>query len=273
MTEAYTPATVSAADLEALRGRLDRYLNRHGSRYGETPIPADQKDDVAQSILAEWWGDDWTAREMESLARHGRTLFAPTLSELGQHLRALLFHAGRARRRGWRAAGATERVADKRRDPEGSKGAGAGSVTGDPARLVAAVESATGELVLSKEASRHRSRRGMPLKYRPGLPIVSSRAPTAFKVMKRRNATGYTVDVVARHEDRTAIEIRKWVRYNFERVGQVPRRVEDNAHYVPTMGIGRVVRSKPNPARRPARKPLPEGTTVADVRTAIGLTE
>jgi len=271
MSDTYNAADISAADLEAVLRRLRRYLLRHGSPSGETPISADQFDDVQQSILADWLGDDWTARELESLARNGRTLFGPTLSDLGRHLRAMLFHAGRARKRGWRAEGATQRVADRRRDPEGFRGIGAGSVSADPARIVAAVESVSGELVLSRSAAAARSARGLPLKVRPGVSAIPADAPTTFRVMKRRNVKGWTIDVVERLEDRTRIEIRPWVEYRFERVGKVPHRVADNAYYVPTLGIGRVVRTRPNPAVQPVRKRLPAGVGAADIREAVGI--
>lgn len=268
--ESYNPATISSADLESVLARLDRYLRRHGSPYGETPIQADQLDDVRQSIILEWMADDWTRREFESLSRYGRSLFPPTLSTLGQHLRGILFHAGRSRRRGWRAEGATRRVADRRRDPGEFRGIGSGSVSADPARIVSAVESVSGELILSPRAIRHRSRRGLPLKYSGGVSAVSSKAPESFRVMKRRNTKGIFVRIVSRHSDRTCIEFAEWTRYNFERVGQVPHRVEDNAHYRPTMGIGRVVRSRPNPARAATRRKLPAGFGSAECREAIG---
>jgi hypothetical protein len=271
MSDSYNAADISAADLEAVMQRLRRYLLRHGSPSGETPIPADQFDDVQQSILVEWMADDWTARELESLARNGRTLFGPTLSDLGRHLRGMLFHAGRARKRCWRAEGATQRVADRRRDPEGFRGIGAGSVSADPARIVAAVESVSGELVLSVAAAAARSARGLPLRVRPGVSAVPDDAPTTFRAMKRRNVRGWTIDVVERLEDRTRIEIRRWVEYRFQRVGKVPHRVSDNAHYVPTLGIRRVIRSKPNPAIQPVRKKLPKGIGAADVREAVGI--
>ena len=76
--------------------------------------------------------------------------------------------------------------------------------------------------------------------------------------------------VLARHPDRTAIQIEKWIRYNFERVGKVSHRLEANAHYRPTMGIGRVCRSIPNPARAKSRKRLPTGIGSAECREAIG---
>ena len=245
MTDAYNPATIGPTDLASLLARLDRYLNRHGSRYGEQPIMDDQRDDIRQGIIADWLGDDWTAREIECLAKHGKTLFPPDLSEIGRHLRAVLFHAGRCRRRGWRAAGAKQ-VCRLERDAEDFSGAGQSSRAKDPARLVAAVESATGELVLSPAAARNRSRRRLPLKYRGGVAFTPDDSPRPFRLMRRRGKIGYTLDVVERREDRTVIDIRSYRVYRFERVGSVPNRD--------------VVRS---------RRPLPKGTGAAAAREAL----
>jgi hypothetical protein len=267
--DTYSPATISSTDLEAVAARLDRYLDRHGSRFGENPIPEDCRDDVRQSILADWLADDWTAREWQSLARHGRPLFGPDLSELGRHLRAILFHAGRARVRRWRAEGAKRGEASRRRGLEDFSGVGSGSRSADPALVVAAVESASGQLVLSRKAQRLRAMRGMPLRLRAGIPAVPAKAPRPFRLMKTRNTKGWTLEIVARHEDRTAIQFVPWVRYNFERVGSVPHRVEDNCHYRPTLGIGRVVRSRPNPARASRRKTIPAGIDAATMLEAV----
>lgn len=258
----YNPATISAADLHAIMARLDRYLARHGSAYGETPIPADTLDDVRQGILADWLGDDWTAREFEYISRNGRTLFPASLSTLGRHLRGMLFHAGRARRRCWRAAGAKRGEASRRRGLEDFQGAGSASRAADPALVVAAVESASGVPVLSKAAQRNRARRGLALKFRGGVPAVSSKAPKAFRVMKRRNAGGWIVEVVSRHQDRTCIAISRWTRYNFQRVGAVPHRIEW------TDAAGRW-HSEPNPVRRPAMRKLPKGVNAATIREAL----
>jgi hypothetical protein len=270
MNDTYNPATISAEELSAIIERVDRYLARHGAPSGETPIRDDQRDDVRQSILAAWWGDDWDSRDWESLTRHGRTLFPPTLSGMGRHLRAVLFHAGRARRRGWRSEGATRRVADRRREPEEFTGAGSASRASDPARILSAVESATGELVLSPAAQRYRSRTGLPLKYRGGVAFTPADAPRPFRVMRRRGRKVYTVDVVGRYETYTAIDIREAREYRFERVGSVPHRIEANSHYRPTLGIGRVVRSKPNPATAKSRKALPRGVTAGECRDIVG---
>jgi hypothetical protein len=223
----YDPTTISAADLYAVMGRVGRYLNRHGAAAGETPLRPDMAEDVHQSIMLEWQGDDWTAREFEYLARTGRTLFPPTLSELGQHLRAALFHAGRARVRHWRQPGQPQGSAadHRRRGLDDSKGAGMASRSADPALIVAAVESASGELVLSRTAACGRSRRGLPLKGRGGLPaVVAKQAEKRIRWFKTRNSKGRTIDVVARHDDRTDIAIREFTRFNFERRGTVGNR-------------------------------------------------
>jgi hypothetical protein len=224
----YDPTTIAAADLDSILTRLDRYLNRHGATNGETPLPDSMREDVRQSILADWLGDDWTARDFDYLARNGRTLFPPTLSAMGQHLRAMLFHAGRARVRRWRQAGQAQGSAadHRRRGMDDSRGAGMGSRSADPALILAAVESATGELVLSAAAAANRSRRGLPNRRRGGLSAVPAKmAEKRTRWFKTRNSTGYTIDVVARHDDRTDIVIREFTRHNFERRGTITNRV------------------------------------------------
>jgi len=245
----YDPTTIAAADLDAILDRLDRYLNRHGAANGETPIPESMRDDVRQSIITDWIGDDWTAREFEYLARNGRTLFPPTLSDVGQHLRAMLFHAGRARVRHWRQPGQAQGSAadHRRRGLDDTRGAGMGSRSADPALIVSAVESASGELVLSKTAAANRSRRGLPNRRRGGLSAVPAKmAEKRTRWFKTRNSKGYTIDVVARHEDRTDIVVREYVRHNFERRGTITNRA-----------MPRTV------------KKLPAGVTAADIRGAL----
>lgn len=272
MYDAYDPATIAADELSAILARVDRYLNRHGSTFGESPIRDDQRDDVRQSIILEWLSDDWTAREMDSLAQHGRPLFHASMSDMGRHLRAVLFHAGRSRRRGWRAEGASQkRIVDRRRDAEEFTGAGSASRASDPARIVSAVESATGELVLSPAAARYRSRRGLPNKYRGGVAFVPADAPRPIRIMRRRSGKKvYTIDVVGRFDTHTSIDIREARDHRFEPVGSVRHRVEDNGHYRPTLGIGRIVRSRPNPAIAKSRKALPEGVTADECREIVG---
>jgi hypothetical protein len=227
MNDAYTPVTISAADLESVLARLDRYLNRHGSANGETPLPDSMREDVRQSIILEWMADDWIGRELDYIARNGRTLFPPTLSEIGRHLRAMLFHAGRARVRHWRQPGQAQGSAadHRRRDADDSRGAGMASRSADPALLVSAIESASGELVLPKNASARRSRKGLPNKLRGGMTaVLQDYADKRCRWFKTRNSVGYTLDVLARHADRTDIEIRRYVRFNFQRRGTILNR-------------------------------------------------
>jgi hypothetical protein len=100
--------------------------------------------------------------------------------------------------------------------------------------------------------------------------FIPADAPRPFRVMRRRGRRVYTVDIVGRHETYTAIDIRESREYRFERVGSVPHRIEANAHYRPTLGIGRVVRSKPNPATAKSRKTLPQEVTAGDCREVVG---
>jgi len=247
---AYDPKTISAADLTTLVGRLERYLNRHGSAQGETPLPESAREDVAQSILTDWLGDDWEEREAEYLCRNGRLLFNPSWSELGCHLRALLFHAGRARVRRWRQPGQAQGSAadHRRRGLDDTRGAGMSSRAADPALVVSAVESASGELVLSQTAARNRSRRGLPNRLRGGLSSVPAKqAERRLRWFKTRNSVGYTIDVVARHADRTDIAITPYTRWNFQRRGTLR-----NRDIVKTV------------------KRIPDGITAADMLDTIG---
>lgn len=202
----YNPATIGAADLEAITARLDRYLKRHGSEYGESPIPGGDHDEARQVILADWLSADWAALELTYLQRNGKTLFGPTLSELGAHLRAVLFMAGRARVRGWVESGPMRRAAraeSRRRDVDDSTGAGMGSRAADPARLVAAVEEAQARGITATPVDEQGKR---------------------LRWVKTRNSTGYTVEVIRREHDRTVIDVRSFARFNFRRAGSIPAR-------------------------------------------------
>lgn len=248
----YDPAAMSAADADAIAARARRYCARHGSPYGETPIPGGDIDEAVQVILTDTLAADWTALEWTYLQRNGRTLFPADLSDLGRHMRAMLFMAGRARRRGWVEAGPMRRAARaeaRRRDMDDSRGAGMASRAPDPARVAEAIESA--------------------LRYGIRATPVDEQGKR-LRWVKTRNTVGYTLDVVARHPDRTDIAIRAYTRYNFRRAGSVPLRREDNAHYTPVYGIGRVVRSRPNPAMSKTLKRMPAGTTPAMLSEAIG---
>lgn len=249
--DTYNPNAISDADTLAIIARVDRYIRRHGSEYGESPVPGGDREEARSVILTDWQSADWEALEWTHLQRNGRPLFSPDLSDLGRHYRAALFMAGRARRRGWVESGPMRRAARaeaRRRDMDDSTGAGMASRAVDPARVAEAVEEA--------------QKRGMT-----ATPVDDQ--GKRLRWVKTRNSTGYTVDVVRRESDRTVIDIRPFTRYNFRRAGTVPLRVEDNAHYRPVHGIGRVVRSRPNPAIGKTRKRVPAGWTADALREAI----
>ena len=202
----YDPATISAADVESIIARVERYCRRHGSEYGETPIPGGDIEEAAQVIVADWLSADWVGLELAHLQNTGRLIFGPELSELGQHLRAALYMAGRARRRGWVESGAMRRAAraeSRRRDMDDSNGAGMASRAADPARLVSTVEEAQRRGVTATPAGQHGKR---------------------LRWIKTRNTKGYTVEVVRREDDRTIIEFREFTRFNFRRAGSIPAR-------------------------------------------------
>jgi hypothetical protein len=122
------------------------------------------------------------------------------------------------------------------------------SRSADPALIISAVESASGELVLSNAAAANRSRKGLPNRRRGGLSAVPAKsAERRLRWFKTRNSRGYTIDVVARREDRTDIEVRRYDRYNFERRGTISNRA-----------MPKIV------------KRMPEGVSAADVREALG---
>lgn len=202
----YDPKTISAADTVAVLARIDRYVKRHASEYGETPVPGGDMEEARAVIVADWLSADWTAMEWTFLQRNGRCLFGPELTDIGRHLRAALFMAGRAKRRGWVESGPMRRASraeSRRRDMDDSIGVGMASRAPDPSRIVAAVEEA--------------QRRGM----------VATPAREQWKRMrwvKTRNTTGYTVEIVRRESDRTVIEIRPFTRHNFRRAGTITAR-------------------------------------------------
>lgn len=204
--DTYKPQTISEADTMAIIRRVDRYLQRHGSPYGETPIPGGDMEEARSVILADWQGADWTALEWTYLQRNGRPLFTADLSDLGRHLRAALFMAGRARRRLWAESGPMRRSADmeaRRRDFDDSVGAGMSSRSADPALIAAAVESAP-RSGFRTTPDRFRRRR--------------------LRWIKTRNSKGVYVEVVRREHDRTVIEFREFTRFNFRRAGDMPNR-------------------------------------------------
>lgn len=206
MDAQYDPATMSAFDAEAVIARVDRYLRRHGSPYGETPVPGGDFDEARAVIMADMLSADWRELEFTHYMRTGRSIFGPDLSATGRHLRAALYMAGRAKRRGWVESGPMRRAARaeaRRRDMGDSVGAGMASRATDPARIVAAVEDAqrVGLFSTPDRFARRRSR-----------------------IVKTRNTHGHYIEVVRRERDRTVIEFRPWTRYNFRRAGDMPNR-------------------------------------------------
>lgn len=204
--DTYNPCMISEADTVAIIARVNRYVARHGSEYGETPVPGGDREEARSVIIADWQSADWEALEWTYLQRNGRPLFTADLSDTGRHFRAVLFMAGRARKRGWVEAGPMRRAARaeaRRRDIDDSTGAGMASRAADPARIVAAVEDAQ----------------------RAGLRSTPDRfARRRRRVVKTRNTHGFAVSVVRREADRTVIEFLPWTRYNFRRAGDMANR-------------------------------------------------
>lgn len=204
--DTYNPVAISADDTRAVLARIDRYCQRHGSEYGETPVPGGDWQEAAAVIVADWQIADWTALEWTYIQRNGRPLFGPDLSDMGRHMRAVLFMAGRARRRGWVEAGPMRRAADmdgRRRDMDDSRGAGMASRAADPARLVEAVEAVQ----------------------RSGVSVTPvDWQGRRLRWVKTRNTHGYCVEVIRREADRTVIQFAPWTRYNFRQAGDTPAR-------------------------------------------------
>jgi hypothetical protein len=226
--DSYSPATISEADAAAILARVSRYVATHSGPLSEKPLSPEGRDDAAGEIVADWIGADWDALQWTYLERTGRSLFSPSLSEMGQHLRAALFMAGRCRKRGWRADSASglrgAREA-RRRSPEEFKGASMASNAPSPDRVAEAIESASGRLMLSKDAAASRSKAGKPLTVSGGVRSVPrDEARKRVRVEKTRNTTEVTLEIVSRLPDRTVIRLEKAVRYNFRRVGSVSNR-------------------------------------------------
>lgn len=222
----YDSKDISEADAQALQARARRYVDRHGSLYGEKPLPEIDREEVSAQIVADWFAADWEALQWEYMSKTGRSLFNATLSPLGLHLRGLLYIAGRSRRRGWKPEGwKGTRAVDRRRDGGEFSGASADSRALRPDAILAAVESATGELLLSGRASRARSRAGLPLKYRGGLSAIpADEAKRRLRVMKRRNGSRVVCHVMERLPDRTIVRFERAVHYRFARIGTVRNR-------------------------------------------------
>jgi len=203
--DTYSPCAISEADAAAIVERIARYARRHGTEYGETPIPGGDIDEAVAVIVADWYGADWTALELGYRLLNGVPLFEPSLSDMGRHVRAALFMAGRARKRGWVEAGPMRRAAraeSRRRDMDDSVGSGMASNAADPARIVAAVEDAA------------RGLRSTPDRF----------ARRRLRWVKTRDTHGVCIEVVRRLIDRTVIDFLAWTRYNFRRAGDMLNR-------------------------------------------------
>lgn len=222
----YDPTTVSRFDAEALQARARRYVERHGSPYGEKPLPEPDREEAAAQIVADWFAADWDALQWEYALKTGRALFGPTLSGLGLHLRALLYMAGRSKRRGWKPEGwKGSRAVDRRRDGEEFSGASADARALRPDAILAAAEGASGELLLSPAAVAERSKRRLPLRNRGGLQCIPRRfAEKRLRVQKRRNGSRILCHVLERLPDRTLVRFERVKHYRFERVGSIPNR-------------------------------------------------
>ena len=237
----YDPATMSAADAEAITSRARRYCARHGSPYGETPLPGGDIDEAVQVIITDTLSADWIALEWSYVQRNGRTLFPSTLSEMGMALRAVLFMAGRARRRGWVESGPMRRTARaeaRRRDMDDSSGVGMASRAADPARMLEAVESAAaGIRSVTTRGHRNRSRMVKTRNSTRGL-VTITRRPVA--------TLGEDGRVWYGDGEYTGIQCERVTIYNFRRVGDTPNR------------------QTPKSLNR-----LPEGVTAADMLEAL----
>jgi len=194
----YDPATIGN-NLPHVLARVVRYCRRHGSQYGEQPILLDSFDDVVQSILAEWLATDWSEAEWRTLERTGRVLFCPTLSPLAQHLRAVLFVAGRWRRRCWKT---DNKRAATTIDPEAFSGASESACAPDPARLFWAVENA-GDGLRSVPRRQREARR---------------------RWLKTRRTIRVQIVVESRHPDRTCIAFEQYAIHNYRLAGSIGNR-------------------------------------------------
>jgi hypothetical protein len=248
--DSYNPATISETEAAAILARAKRYVVAHSGPLSEKPLSPEAQDDAAGEIVADWLGADWDALQWGHLERTGRSLFHASLTDMGQHLRAVLYIAGRARRRGWHpdtASGRRGAREARRRDPGDFQGASMASKAPSPDRVAEAIESATGRLVLSPEAAAARSKAGRPLTVAGGVrSIPRDQARKRLRVEKTRNATDITLEIVSRLPDRTVIRLERAVRYNFRRVGSISNR------------------AMPKTLKR-----LPEGTQPESLREAI----
>jgi hypothetical protein len=213
----YDPSTVSQDDAAAVVARIDRYVRRHGSPYGEEPVA--DVEEVRQGIVTDWLSADWPTIELEVWERKGRLMFPPSFSELGCHLRAALFMAGRCRRRRWHTEGdgvSTARQAHRRRDMDDMRGAGMASRAADPARMLEAVESATAGLRSVPDRARRRRSRMMKTRNSTRGLVTITRRPVA--------TLGEDGRVWYGEGEYTGVQFERVTVYNFRRVGDTPNR-------------------------------------------------
>jgi len=194
----YDPATIGT-DIAHVVARIERYCRRHGSPYGETPIPADCFGDVVQGIVTDWLATDWTEAEFRVLTKTGRLLFDQFAEPLVNHLRAALFICGRWRKRYFRD---TQRKTATTIDPEAFSGASESARAADPARLFWAVENARDGLrSVPRDSERDR-----------------------LRWMRTRRTIRVQIVVQSRHNDRTEIAFERYAIHNYRLAGSIGNR-------------------------------------------------
>jgi hypothetical protein len=205
---------------------IDRYIGRHGDIQNPALLPRHDREDMRQTIMADWMGADWLALSWTHLANTGRTLFPADGEPMAYHLKAALFMAGRARVRRWHGEDEGTTIPSLRsRGSTDFSGAGMGSRTASPDQILGAIESAQ----------------------KDGLRAVSERARASRKRQVRtRRSFSYIINVVARYDDRTAIQIEKVAQHNYRTAGSVANRETPKS-----------------------RKRLPKGTGKASMREAL----
>ena len=242
MSETYTPATIGEHDAAAIVARVTRYVRRHGSEYGETPVPGGDIDEAVAVIVADWLGADWLALEYAYRVNTGRALFPATLTDMGRHLRAALHCCGRAKRRGWVESGPMRRAArreSRRRDLDDSAGAGMSSRSPDPARVAMAVEEAQRHGITATPVD-HQGDRLRWVKTRNSHRVVMSVTRPAPAVIREDGTVTY------REGSYTGVQFERVTVFNFRRAGKIPAR-----------------------ALPKTRKRIPSGVTAAALREAI----
>jgi hypothetical protein len=249
----YHPNAIGGQEAEAVIRRVARYVRRHGSEYGEKPVPGGDIDEAVAVIVADWQLADWDAIELSYWERHGRLLFDPSHGDMAWHLRAVLFMAGRARKRGWATTSSDRRARRgeaRRREMDDSPGAGMASRAADPARTVAAIEDA--ERGLRSVPDRFRRRRSRLVKTRNSsrVLLVVTRRPVA------------TVDGGGRVRfgdgESTGIAFERVTIHNFRRVGDMANR-----------DIPKTVNRPPANVTREAMREALVATPAAPVRVAV----